>query len=308
MKISVQTGGIIENFGTKETYALIKEAGFEAIDWNIDHAWDPAIIWGKHQLPLGNIFEKELHEILEYFREELDAIKENGLKITQAHAVMPATHTYIPDLFPYFIENCKNCIRLCNAVGCQRLVVHGVCMDNALLDLTAEDIDEMNRQLYESLIPVLKDTDVMVLLENLFSWDNGPVEGHCQNGKEAADFIDYLNEKAGKEAFGFCWDIGHSKLLGKDFRKFTSALGHRIKALHIHDNDGVNDKHLAPFTGSVNWDMFIKCLKDIGYSGDLSFETCTQITTAFKFDPDLVKPWLKLIAETGNIFKKNILE
>ena len=70
----------------------------------------------------------------------------------------------------------------------------------------------------------------------------------------------------------------------------------------------MNDKHLAPFTGSVNWNLFTKCLKDIDYSGDLSFETFAQVTVAFNYDPDLVKPWLKLIADTGKVFKKKITE
>ena len=36
MKISVQNGGIIEHIGAEKCYAAIKEAGFTAIDWNID--------------------------------------------------------------------------------------------------------------------------------------------------------------------------------------------------------------------------------------------------------------------------------
>jgi C-terminal processing protease CtpA/Prc len=40
MKISVQTGGIEEHIGTDACYQLIHEAGFDAVDVNLDHVFD----------------------------------------------------------------------------------------------------------------------------------------------------------------------------------------------------------------------------------------------------------------------------
>ena len=37
MKIAVQTGGILDHFGIDEGFRIIKEAGFDAVDFNIDH-------------------------------------------------------------------------------------------------------------------------------------------------------------------------------------------------------------------------------------------------------------------------------
>ena len=42
--------------------------------------------------------------------------------------------------------------------------------------------------------------------------------------------------------------MGNGNLAGIDFGKFLTRLGHRLKALHIHDNDGVGDLHHIPFT------------------------------------------------------------
>ena len=308
MKISIQTGDIIKNFGIKKGYALIKECGFEAIDWNIDTAWDMKLVFDDHKLPEGNIFEKELPIILDHYKAELDEIKKNGLEFSQAHAPFPCYHIDIPGLLEYSIDNLVKCIELCNEVGCKYLIVHGASIDGNDTDTTTEEMDAMNKKLYEALIPTLQNCDVVVCLENLFSWKNGAIEGHCQNSKEAAEFIDYLNDKAGKEAFGFCLDVGHANLTKKDFRTVVQPLGSRLKTLHIHDNDGTNDKHLAPFTGTVNWELLLKCLKAVDYSGNLSFETCAQTNTAFAFDAEMVKPWLELIAQTGKIFRKKITE
>ena len=73
---------------------------------------------------------------------------------------------------------------------------------------------------------------------------------------------DRLNEKAGKECFGLCMDVGHMQLVMKDIRTYAPVLGSRIKCLHIHDNDGVNDSHRIPFEcpgstplgGCVDWE------------------------------------------------------
>ena len=38
MKISIQTGNVIDCLGYDKGYALFRKAGFDAIDWNLDHS------------------------------------------------------------------------------------------------------------------------------------------------------------------------------------------------------------------------------------------------------------------------------
>ena len=103
MKISVQTGGLIEELGVENCYRAIAEAGFEAIDWNIDHSLRPALINAGNCE--GNcIFEKDMEEILDYYSEELFHIKKNGLEITQAHAPFPAYVIDKPYVLDYMIK------------------------------------------------------------------------------------------------------------------------------------------------------------------------------------------------------------
>ena len=88
MKLCVQDAGMYSVNGFKDAYQIIRKAGFEAIDWNIDVELRGTLIKsgnyeGKH------IFEKSVDEILAYYKEELDAIREAGLVISQAHAPFP---------------------------------------------------------------------------------------------------------------------------------------------------------------------------------------------------------------------------
>ncbi|MCI8441713.1 MAG: TIM barrel protein [Provencibacterium sp.] len=304
MKICIQTGDVVDDFGFERGYRLLREIGFEGIDWNIDHALSPG------QLKEGHfpscIFERPLPEILDHYREEIEAIQKSGLSISQAHAPFPAHVRGIPQSDDYMIEIYKGCIRLCDAVGCKNLIIHGISCSPAEPELSAGDVDRMNAHLYESLIPVLKQTKVTVCLENLFTHLGGcNFEGTCSNPFEAVRYIDALNEKAGSECFGLCLDTGHLNLLRKNLREYVRILGRRIKALHIHDNDSVNDQHLLPFAGTLRWNDFTGAMKEIGYQGDLSFETFNQ-TRLSRMDIEYIPVFLRAIHDIGEIFRERI--
>ena len=105
--------------------------------------------------------------------------------------------------------------------------------------------------------------------------------------------------------------MGNGNLAGIDFGKFLTRLGHRLKALHIHDNDGVGDLHQIPFTftktrenrASTDWEGFIRGLKRIGYEGVLSFETAPALTA---FPGEMKEAALGFIAGVGEYFAKRI--
>ena len=305
MKICVQDGGLYSVHGFQDIYQVIRRAGFEAIDWNIDvELRGTNIREGNYEGT--HIFEKSVDEILAYYKEELDAIREAGLTISQAHAPFPY---YDPKMVKeetpdYMIGVYKKIILFLDRVGCKNLIVHGASLERSN-PKTLDDINALNKKLYTSLIPELQQTNVTVCLENLFS--KGITEGHCSNPYDAVREIDELNALAGKECFGLCVDTGHLNLVSADFRRYIPIVGKRIKAFHIHDNDGVTDQHKAPYTGTINWKHFYTELKKIGYEGDLSFETFMQ-TDPTVIERDLELPWLTVIAEIGNFFRKKIEE
>ena len=50
------------------------------------------------------------------------------------------------------------------------------------------------------------------------------------------------------------------------------ALGNRLKALHVHDNDRIHDSHELPFTMQIDFDGMVEALRDIGYDGYMTLE------------------------------------
>ena len=306
MKLSVQTGGIIERFSIEETYKLIAQAGFEAVDWNIDHAWASrgAEFDEKGDL-CGCIFDHQMEEILAFYEPELRAIRENGLVIGQCHAPFPAFKPDQPEFLDYAIGVYKKIIEFCGIAGCPYIVIHGYSR-RAGTGLRPADVDRINEKLYTSLIPELQKTpSVVVCMENLQagSTPEKRISGHCHEVQSAIDCIDGMNRLAGREAFGLCLDTGHLFLMHKDVFQYVPALGKRIKILHVHDNDGFNDQHLAPYAGKIPWEDYLDALHEAGYRGTLNFETFAQM----KKSPDaLFAPMLSHIANIGKYFISRI--
>lgn len=51
-------------------------------------------------------------------------------------------------------------------------------------------------------------------------------------------------------------DTGHAILGGIDIFEVQKALGSRLKAYHVHDNDGLEDCHQRIGTGVIDWERF----------------------------------------------------
>lgn len=305
MNLCIQTGSVIRDFGFAKGYAMFRAAGFTAIDWNLDSALNAKEL---KTAPLENlcIFERPLAECLAHYAEELEAIRANGLTISQAHAPFPSFIPERPEVLDYMIRIHRRVIEFCAAVGCARVIIHGISLHGGDTVNTPESIRALNFKLYESLIDVLADTNVTVCLENLFTGSpKGTIEGVCSDAHEAVAYLDALNAKAGKTCFGLCLDTGHLNLLRHSFRSYVPLLGGRICALHVHDNNGQTDQHMMPYTGTVCWEDFCNSLHDIGYTGDVSFETFRQ--TSLKTIPaELVPLFLDTIAGIGRYFVSRI--
>ncbi len=302
MELVMQGFATTQNYDYDKAYRLIKEAGFTAIDWAIDIVWDRNKVKAGI-MPEGTFYDNSLDEIEAHFAKELFAIRKYGLNISQAHAPFPAYMKGHPEFTDYCIGIFKKAILLCDRVGCKNLIIHGISKLPADDTITYEQTVELNMYMYSALIPTLKETNVTVCLENLFStYNEKRYVGTCCDAREACEYIDKLNALAGKECFGLCLDTGHLNLVHDTPRHYIVTLGKRIKALHIHDNDMILDSHLAPFTGTINWNEFAYALKEIGYEGDLSFETFRQ-TDNKRIHDRMVVPFLNLIYESGCLFR-----
>jgi len=299
MLLSVQTSLVLDNFGINEGFRMIAEAGFGGVDWNLNQ-YLPGRQIRRHEC--SGFYDQTDEELLAFCEPYKAAAEKYGIRFVQAHAPFPS---YVRDekTDAYVLEAIKKTIMMCGYVGCPNIVVHPAYMKYDR-KLTREEDWENCLRLYTGLIPALKKYNVCCCLENMASAYCGK-EMHVAGADpyEAVRYVDALNEIAGEKLFGFCLDVGHATLLGLDAGEFALKLGERLRVLHVHDNNGIEDQHLFPYMGIIDWDGFLAGLKEIGYSGPFNFETDGAMEN---FDPALAPKLLSLLHATGELFMRKL--
>lgn len=71
---------------------------------------------------------------------------------------------------------------------------------------------------------------------------------------------------------GLAMDVGHANLLPGGIEPFIDAFGPRIGGLHLHDNDGILDRHWALGKGNIDWRHLFTRMEEIGYTGKGTIE------------------------------------
>ena len=122
MNLCVQSGGAVGHFDKPTVYRLIKEAGFSSIDLNIDTCFNAGYL-KDHMNEGKNPYEKGPEAVIDWYRADIDAIRDAGLYIYQAHAPFPAYRPDAPAAFvDYSIETFKVALEVCRRIGCGRLI------------------------------------------------------------------------------------------------------------------------------------------------------------------------------------------
>lgn len=301
--VSVQAAGwlnpLLAEGKCEEGFALMKECGVEALDYNFEAKLPHRSIESGDK---GTFFTQSIEEIIEYLKPIKAAADKYGIAFAQAHAPFPAYRLGDDEYNKYLIETIEKCMEACVFLGCPAIVVHPFC------HIDRKVAEEANLSVYRALIPAAKKYGVKVCLENIFFYHGGRIVViDCSDAKRAAALVDKLNEEAGEDVFGFCFDLGHTTLLGTNVREFIRTMGKRITVLHLHDNDGVRDQHLAPMTQrKVDWDGLIDGLRDIGYRGPISFESAKSILDGYP--TELWGAMIEYTAEVGKYIRGKVLE
>lgn len=94
---------------------------------------------------------------------------------------------------------------------------------------------------------------------------------YCQEPDELCEVADALG-------IGVCWDFGHANTVGFKQSEALAYIGKRLKVLHVNDNDGIEDEHLPPFLGTINWRDAMHGLALAEFDGLLNYEVaCGKI-------------------------------
>ncbi|MFO7612564.1 MAG: sugar phosphate isomerase/epimerase family protein [Clostridia bacterium] len=251
MKISTQTAGLARVFGDTGAVRMLCEAGYDCLDYSMFYKQND-------RLPV------EGEGFMEHCRLLRELADSYGVTFNQTHApfasYIEGDDAYNEWVKPLIIRS----IEASGILGAGNIIIHPFSV--------SKNQKKANIDFFNSLLPHAQKANVRIALENMFCWSekNRRLEKNvCSDGPEFCDYIDSLD----REYFTACLDVGHCGLVGEDASEMIRQLGgERLKCLHVHDNDMIEDRHTLPYMGKLDFDKITKALKDIGYDGEMTLE------------------------------------
>ena len=263
MKISTEIASASKIIGEEKAIEYYAKAGFDAWDFSMfsmcKYDWENDVLL-KNDHPLAGT------DYLKFARNLRQVGLDNGIICNQSHAPFPTRCAQIRSYYKRAIE--------CTAeAGGKICIIHP---DN---NKSAEE----NAEIYLELLPFAKEHDIKIATENMFNWDNEKdmaVFAACATPESFNAHLDAVND----EYFTACLDIGHAEMdaIETNAPLMIRALGDRLSALHIHDNDKRHDSHQIPFSMNINFDEVVAALKDINYKGYFTLEADSYLKAYIK--------------------------
>lgn len=270
MLLSTETNSIVKRFGEEKTFEMLKRTGFDACDFSFYNSGVEL---------LGDNY-------MENARRTKELLCKAGLSCNQAHAPFEMVEGEPFDVSSRGYNLVVRSIEYAAYIGAKNIIVHLICTKNRA------DLYRYNREYYKSLEPYAEKFGIKIAVENDFERRNGKVLPVLNYPEEYGEFIEKLDSRW----LVGCVDIGHAAMFSDPAEFITKAGGSVIKALHIHDNDLIEDLHLFPLTGHINWYSLCDALKKINYTGDFTFEA---IKSFDRIPNELIEDTLIYLAKMG---------
>lgn len=247
-----------------------------------------------HDGPNSRYLQPDWEEYAYSLREEADRL---GIIYSQVHAPMLSYHDQ-PETAARKLKITCRMFRLCEILGAPYLVVHPKMFADGINGEHQEKYLAVNVEFYKSLLPLAAKHKVAVALENMFGWDP-QVSRICRTTFSTMEEILECIHRLNSDWATVCLDTGHVNLLRESPAIAARKLGSHLKLLHVHDNYGIDDNHLACGYGIIDWDGFIETLKEIGYTGEFSSEATGAIDALPR---ELSEQGVRLVGDISRAF------
>ena len=277
MKISTEIASAARLIGEEKAVELYAKAGFDAWDFSM---FSMARYDRQNKCLLPNDHPLAGPDHLKFARRLKQIGLDNGICCNQSHAPFPVCFYEIRSMLKRAIE--------CTAeAGGQICVIHP---DN-------NKSPEENAEMYLELLPFAKEHGVKIATENMWNWDKEKDQSSfaaCATPDSFNAHLDAVNDPY----LVACLDLGHAEMkgVGTSAVEMIHALGNRLAALHIHDNDKWHDSHQIPFSMDMDFVSIVTALKEVGYSGYFTLEADRYLS---KYDSETVFEGMKELADAA---------
>lgn len=259
MDVGISMDAYLHNCSSIDSVKKLSEIGFNSLDFNLSD------FCNRDDSPLlKSNYEK-------WFYDLKSTADENNIYFSQVHA--PFHHSI--DVFPneaLYEELTRRCFEACAVMNIDYAVFHPMYFDSGVNELNYDETLNYNVERICRYALIAKEYGTNVAIENIFTkmWNSQKIPV-ITFGHQIEDIIKMIDSVNLDNVYA-CLDTGHANCSGINPSEAVKKLGARLKVLHVHDNNGKGDQHLAPFTGSIDWNEFMLALKSVDYKNSFSLE------------------------------------
>ena len=260
MKTGIVSSYYLSRYGLSEGASRMKQHGYTYADYQD---------FLNTETEFFKLSEKEFEEKIKDTKAKVNA---EGIFYSQAHGAWryPPRDLEKADREERFASMCKG-LRGTAYLECPNFVIHPIMPYGANSDENPEETVQINYEFMGRLAEYGRQCGVTVCLENM------PFPKHpITTVKHVVDFAKKINS----DYFKVCIDTGHSLVCNENIADAVKYAGKDLLAtLHVHDNDGLQDRHLRPFEGILDFKGFSSALHEIGFEGAFSLETSPKVSS-----------------------------
>lgn len=287
-KIGIATGVFWNEYGEK-TIEKLARIGYDAVDFSM-------FTDGHKRL---EILDESAMQMEKYFRSLKNIMDDNGVSVVQTHASFPIDFD-TNEQCDKIVGNFKKEIEASAILGAKYIVTH------PSMKINGENNFAEGAYNFEKVINGIKDTatanNIEVCVENIPVFNKYKycrVQGACSRAID----LDIYAEKFG---VGVCLDTGHAHVVGENPAYVARKLGQKIKVMHLNDNYGIDDDHIMPYMGGINWHQLATALKEIEYKGDYCAEIYRLLERVKKTDCEFMFDVARTTYKLLKIFKGEV--
>ena len=150
------------------------------------------------------------------------------------------------------VKRIVNCVKVAYLLDAKYVTLHMGYLHEDYLPKRINTIRKLAKKSLISILNVARDYQVKICIEN----KEKKRKRHLMTDPyEIMNFIDSLNNY--HEILFVTFDVGHANTWGCDLKTFFDVIREKIRVIHLHDNHGTADEHLALGEGSIDFDNLL---------------------------------------------------
>lgn len=256
-----------------------------------DHVRDGMAFYRAHGVEAAELNTMDLDLSSDGWKKQVEEIikesEQAGVPFTSAHLpFVMGGGAQNAEYMAQFDQKMHNAIDAAAQLGVGCAVLHPNATTMLTKDFNRREQYDLVMQHIAPYVEHANRVGLPIALENMrIKYDVRCVHRYCQTPDELCEVADALG-------IGVCWDFGHANISGIKQSEGLAYVGKRLLALHVNDNMGLDDDHMLPFMGNVDWRDAMHGLALADYHGVFNFEiSVRRIPEALRssFSDHLVK-------------------